>query len=119
MSFKSLLEYPPLNAQDIIDYMRGRKVYISGKTAFFIQLEFSSKIITVPLTTSLKDICHDLWNSATSNQKRTFDLMANEVNFINERYKRYQRYKKRCRRQNNVNYPNNFSFDLMNGFGFL
>ncbi|CAG8488612.1 9311_t:CDS:1 [Diversispora eburnea] len=115
MNSISLLE---MNAQEIIHYMRGNKVPISGKNVFFIQLEFSLKMKTITLTTntSLKNLCHDLWISASPDRRRSFDVLANKVNYINKNYK-----KRLYRRQPNNNYvndPNGFASFLINGIGF-
>lgn len=86
MNLISVLENPPLDSQLIIHYMKGKKVHLKGKDALFIQIEFYSRMSSV--SKSLKDICDDLWSSATITQKRKFDFMAREVNSINKSKRR-------------------------------
>ncbi|CAG8432704.1 5686_t:CDS:1 [Diversispora eburnea] len=112
MNSISLLE---MNAKDIIHYIRGNKRLISGKNAFFIQLEFSLKMKTIEFTTntSLKDLCHDLWISASPDQRRKFEVLANKVNYLNKKCKR-----RLYRRQHDNNNQNSFASDLINGINF-
>ncbi|CAG8540096.1 2382_t:CDS:1 [Diversispora eburnea] len=120
----SLLENPPMNAQDIIRYMRGNKSHISGKNAFFLQLEYlkiKSIIHTTTTDKSLKELCNDIWISASPDQRRKFDVLANKVNNINKKLKKRHFHKRPNNNNNyvtNQNSSNSLAFDLINGIRF-
>lgn len=106
METRYLLNHPPLNTPfKIICYMRGTNVRLTGKNVLFLQIEYY--YLKNQVATSLKDVCDNLWNSATSDQKRNFDSMAQSINLTNERRKR--RYFRKHQRQNN------FVGDIING----
>ncbi|RHZ80993.1 hypothetical protein Glove_130g130 [Diversispora epigaea] len=102
----------PLSAQSLYEYMRRRNFYINGKNVLFLELEFLERLKNTQK--SLKVTCNNLWESATSEQRRSLDKIANRYNYICR-----QRQKRRYRRNINVNdYPNHDSFDLINGSSF-
>lgn len=96
MDTRSLLDNPPLNtALKIICYLRGTNIRLTAKNVLFLQVEYSWKNKVVLPTTSLKDTRHNLWDSATTDQKRIFESIARTVNLIDEGNKRryFRRYR--------------------------
>lgn len=97
MDLSSLLDHPLLdNPLKIICYLRGANVRLTGKNVLFLQLEYyASKNKNVQPTTSLKDLCSRLWDSASLEQRRNFESMAHIVNLADERFKRrnFQRHR--------------------------
>lgn len=88
-----ILTNPPLTVLTMIHYMKGREIRITGKNALFIQIEFASQIYTFPFT-ELRDLCDDLWDTATFEQRRMFDIMANKFNLIRNKSRIYRQSRK-------------------------
>lgn len=81
----SLLENPPLdNHFKIICHLKGKHVHLTGKNVLFLQFEYSLGSTEV----SLKSLTHNLWESATFDQKRKFESIARNFNLIDEKTKR-------------------------------
>lgn len=112
MSLNSLLDDPPLDALRIIRYLKGQNIHITAKNVVFLQIEYKFKNETIPPTTTLKDLCRTLWNSATPHQRRRFEMIAQNVNLMGKRFKRRYFYRHRHHVIENAN-------DLITGLNFF
>lgn len=113
-----ILDNPPLTAISLYEYMRGADVLLNGKKVLFLQLEFYSQLKTNK-TKSLKEICRNLWDLTTVDQRRTFESIAHKFNEINRKRRRRHRCLRHITNRNGINeLPNCIAFDPMNGSSF-